>query len=162
MRFGAESRGLSACTGSASGSFCTPHPHQAKQAVGVPELRRREPLSPYDAQGMDLNGSWPNDGTGRALRKGRLDEAGPAMSRKGLGRVPGYSPIPSILGLSGREDWAADVWPSLWTRGTLISAELGSKKLREVRKEECLGSGQDMCVMGTRVLCHGGLWALTA
>lgn len=44
---------------------------------------------------MDLNGPWPDDGTGSALRKGRLIEAGPALSRKEKGWGGSLATVPS-------------------------------------------------------------------
>lgn len=72
-----------------------------------------------------------------------------------------HEPVSTSLGLSRWEDWVASGWPSPWTSAPPTQIhQYRARKVRSFGKGKCIGSGQDMCVMGLGVLCCRGLWAL--
>lgn len=71
--------------------------------------------------------------------------------------------VSTHLGLSRWEDWVTSGQPSPWTSAPPTQIhQYRAWKVRSFGKGKCIGWGQDMCVMGPRVLCCGGLWALAA
>lgn len=108
---------------------------------------------------MDLKNHWSDDGTGGALRREGPLMAGPALSRKERGWEESLVTAPSAAsgGLVVRMMGLLPAQVAL-----SIVQRVEARSFGRFSEGTCLGSGQETCVMGTRVQGRCSLWTLAA